>query len=566
MRPVYVLIVALPVASALLVSSGLRCNAPKMTLAPDSEASTTNKAVEEEDWSELDAWLAEGSHEVEKQFGPSIRPNWSATSAGHQHEHFHPNGKLRDWSALGASPRLVRNLKARSYEVPSMVQANVFGNIIKGDSMLIADANGVGKSLAFVAPLVERLWELEASEGKTPKGQVRAIVVVPTAELGRQVLELARDVAKGSIRASIATGENNWRTQRERMGGGLELLVATMGRLVGHLSPRGMEPSFELSGTRALVVDEASSLYQGHVPSWLSAKERAEEEEEHGGHGHHQQQQTLQEPPLAMWKWLRSELPSSTSTIMVTSALPEGVEEQIKEDVPNITIRVGRGLHMTRSNVALRVVDCSVPNGNQRNSYADALFALKLGELRDVLAESEHTLVICNTAASCERIDRALRADPFACGPSACPAKTLPPTTLTFHESLTPKKREAALDSFRRPTLNRWESRLVADAAEASGGSSTERPCRILLATGRAVRGLELNAGDERPIDHVVLFDFAPNAKSYLARVGCAKRGNQPAARVTSFAVGSQLAFAKALLAHDENGAEHELWAEERIM
>ena len=59
------------------------------------------------------------------------------------------------------------------------------------------------------------------------------------------------------------------------------------------------------------------------------------------------------------------------------------------------------------------------------------------------------------------------------------------------------------------------------------------------------------------PLDHVVLFDFAPDTSQYLQRIGCATRGDAKPARVTALAVGPQVPFAKALLAHDAQGSAH---------
>merc|ERR1712060_309497 len=108
--------------------------------------------------------------------------------------------------------------------------------------------------------------------------------------------------------------------------------------------------------------------------------------------------------------------------------------------------------------------------------------------------------------------------------------------------SQTASKREASLAAFRRE--------------RASGDQA--RP-RMLIATGRALRGLELATTDGMPLDEVVFFDFPPDTKAYLSRIGCATRGDAPPARVTALAEGSQLAFAKALLAHDSAGSPHSL-------
>jgi hypothetical protein len=65
--------------------------------------------------------------------------------------------------------------------------------------------------------------------------------------------------------------------------------------------------------------------------------------------------------------------------------------------------------------------------------------------------------------------------------------------------------------------------------------------------------------GYGKPIDRVILFDFPSEAKAYLSRIGCATRGTAPPAPVTALVVGPQLAFARALLTHDEKGAPHAL-------
>ena len=130
-----------------------------------------------------------------------------------------------------------------------------------------------------------------------------------------------------------------------------------------------------------------------------------------------------------------------------------------------------------------------------------------------------------------------------------------------FHGSLTAERRSASLAAFRKATHNHWEDKSVDGA-----------PPRVLIATGRAVRGLDLRRLSQHdkgiepmPLDCVVLFDFAPDAKSYLARVGCATRGTQEPARVTALAVGSQLAFAKALLANDAKGNAHSVQAQSEL-
>ena len=324
----------------------------KSTANPSSVHSslTPRDTVEEQEqelsWSELDAWLegeqekegwSDGQHESQPE-PRQRRARWTATAAGHIHEHFHPhNMRMREWAALGASERLVDNLARLGYDRPSVAQSNSFAPIAAGENVLLADDHGAGKTLALVAPLVQKLWDWEEEFGRTGPGEVRALIIVPTNDLAQQILDLAREVARRSIRASVATGGHSWRTQCERLAGGLDLLVGTMGRVYAHLHPREpMAPSFDVRSLRAVAVDEACSLYQGRAPSWLVHETQAR--------WHDSRNELLQELPLALWGSLLAELEGGCSKVMLTSALPDGVEEQIRSDLgASLVASTGRG-------------------------------------------------------------------------------------------------------------------------------------------------------------------------------------------------------------------------------
>jgi len=221
------------------------------------------------EWASLDRWLLkEGEDEGGAVATASLqdRPitveggTLSQTSAGHQHEHFYSKA-AGGFAELGASERLVANLAWAGVTRPSVAQADAFGAVLRGESMVLAQPSGTGKTLAYLAPLIQRLWEWEEADGPTKPGEVRAAVLVSSPELAQQVLALARQLAKRKLKCTAATGEHNWATQRERVSGGLDLLVGTLGRVCALTEPRGRKPSPFSAPLRALVVDDADALY-----------------------------------------------------------------------------------------------------------------------------------------------------------------------------------------------------------------------------------------------------------------------------------------------------------------
>lgn len=550
----------LALAAALVPSPGARSGVWTRTRGVVYAAIDTDA-----DWAALDAWLDEGAGRTTNE--ETLPPNrrWTLTSAGHVHESFYAK---KSWQDAGAGERLSENVARLGYPQPSAVQVASFKPILEGNDVLLAYPSGMGKTLAFLGPVCQRLWELEAEHGRTPKGQVRAIILVPTNDLGQQVLEMARDVSNGKITATIATGEHKWQSQRKKLRNGVDLLVTTMGRLIAHLMPRDREPSFRLDGLRMLVVDEASSLYHGRLPSWLERQKREEGlevddemcylgEQPAVGRGVQSSHKSyIQGPTRAMWCILRSEMPDECATTLVTNALQEAVEDEMLSDFPSLRVIKSRGLHTTRKGVDVTLIDCS--RGIWKpDEERPSLFEAKLAELRAALDDSRHALVLCNTDRSIERIEREIRNGPEGTGAICSGGVCVQRDVYAFHSSLTAETRAAALVGFRRTADGEAGD---GGAAEHDGGDP-----RVLVATGRAVRGLDLSAGPCRPIDLVVLFDFAPDAKAYLARTGCATRGDAEPAKVTALAVRSQLKFARALMSNDQAGMPHALHAEEDL-
>jgi hypothetical protein len=245
-----------------LASRGVRAGRPLATGECDNDSPG---------WEAVDQWL-QGEREhasvatVATTLDEPPRPlspadgSLSQTSAGHPHHHFF-SASASDFASLGASSQLVANLRASGFDRPSCAQADGFDPIRRGASLLLAHPAGTGKTLAFLAPIVDLLFLWEQRDGPVGRGEVRALVLVSSPELAQQTLSLARSLARRKLKCSLATGSHNYGTQRERIGGGLDLLIGTLGRVAGHAAPRGGRTPAFAARVRALVVDDFDSLY-----------------------------------------------------------------------------------------------------------------------------------------------------------------------------------------------------------------------------------------------------------------------------------------------------------------
>ena len=186
--------------------------------------------------------------------------------------------------------------------------------------------------------LPQALRDAEEKDGRTGNGLVRALVLTPTSELAQQVLSVAKQLAANGVpfRSTIITGEHKWRTQAKCADKGMELIIATPGRLRAHLEAEDEEgnanPSFSLDALSHLVLDEADLLF---------------EDEDFDD----------------TWACLRERLPSTTSTSFVTATLPEWLVERVRQELPLVQVLRGKQLHTTAVGVRETLIDCSAVNG-----------------------------------------------------------------------------------------------------------------------------------------------------------------------------------------------------------
>ena len=158
------------------------------------------------------------------------------------------------FSSLGLSEQLVRATADQGYETPSPIQAKAIPSILSGKDVLAGAQTGTGKTAGFTLPLLQRLHQ--ANRKRQPK-QVRALVLTPTRELAAQVHESVEEYsAHLPMRSAVVFGGVGINPQISRLRGGLDILVATPGRLLD-LSQQG---AVDLSQLEILVLDEADRM------------------------------------------------------------------------------------------------------------------------------------------------------------------------------------------------------------------------------------------------------------------------------------------------------------------
>ena len=151
-------------ASALVMQPPLRCTACTTTIRA---LHMLEGELDEEEWSPLDQWLQKGGAERKAGSTLEARAPWTVESAGHIHSHFFGRGSFEQ---LGVSEPLCASLAECGYTQPSTAQVASFKVQAKGEDLVLAQPSGSGKTLAYLVPMLQRIAEAEAENGKTPPG------------------------------------------------------------------------------------------------------------------------------------------------------------------------------------------------------------------------------------------------------------------------------------------------------------------------------------------------------------------------------------------------------------
>jgi ATP-dependent RNA helicase RhlE len=164
------------------------------------------------------------------------------------------------FSTLGLSDAIVRAVTEAGYTAPTPIQAQAIPAVLGGGDLLAGAQTGTGKTAGFTLPVLQRLSTDKAGSALTNKASkrpIRALVLTPTRELAAQVEENVRTYAKyTNINSAVIFGGVGINPQIKLLANGIDILVATPGRLLDHVG----QGTVKLDKIEILILDEADRM------------------------------------------------------------------------------------------------------------------------------------------------------------------------------------------------------------------------------------------------------------------------------------------------------------------
>jgi ATP-dependent RNA helicase RhlE len=286
------------------------------------------------------------------------------------------------FTALGLHPSLVQATREMRYVQPTPIQAEAIPVILAGRDLIATAQTGTGKTAAFLLPILNQLL---ASTQRT----TQALIITPTRELAQQIDDVCLGLTYHTpLRVGILVGGTAMGPQLKALQSGVEVLIATPGRLLDHM--RQNQARFDHLHT--LVLDEADRMLDmGFLPDL---------------------------------KRIIARLPARRQTLLFSATIPPVIGQLAREILRDPqSIQIGR-----RSVPAVGITQAAYPVPEH----------LKTALLRYLLRHTEmpSVLVFTRTKSSARRLARTIAADGFAVS--------------ELHSNLTQPQRNRAMDGFRR--------------------------------------------------------------------------------------------------------------------
>ncbi|HEY0420014.1 MAG TPA: DEAD/DEAH box helicase [Acetobacteraceae bacterium] len=161
---------------------------------------------------------------------------------------------MSNFESLGLVAPLLKALAAEGYTAPTPIQSQAIPHVLAGRDVQGIAQTGTGKTAAFALPILQRLAE---KPRQAPRGGCRVLVLSPTRELASQIAESFRTYGKFmNLRVTVMFGGVPKGRQARAMANGVDVLVATPGRLIDHMQDR----TVRLDHVEILVLDEADHM------------------------------------------------------------------------------------------------------------------------------------------------------------------------------------------------------------------------------------------------------------------------------------------------------------------
>ncbi len=168
------------------------------------------------------------------------------------------------FNTLALDPKLLRAVEESGYTAMTPIQAKAIPIVLAGRDVMGAAQTGTGKTAAFTLPLLQKMLRHESASMSPARHPVRALVLAPTRELADQVADNVKKYAKHSqLRSLVVFGGIDMKPQTLALKAGVEVLIATPGRLLDHIEAKNAV----LNQVEYVVLDEADRMLDiGFLP------------------------------------------------------------------------------------------------------------------------------------------------------------------------------------------------------------------------------------------------------------------------------------------------------------
>jgi superfamily II DNA/RNA helicase len=168
------------------------------------------------------------------------------------------------FDTLPLDPKLLRAIEVQGYATMTPIQAKAIPVVLSGRDVMGAAQTGTGKTAAFSIPLLQKMLKHENASMSPARHPVRALVLAPTRELADQVANNVKAYAKQThLRVAVVFGGMDMKPQTAELKAGVEVLIATPGRLLDHIEAKNCQ----LGQVEYVVLDEADRMLDiGFLP------------------------------------------------------------------------------------------------------------------------------------------------------------------------------------------------------------------------------------------------------------------------------------------------------------